>query len=79
MKKILISLLAIFCFCSCCNNTTPIEHGEVKYLVEEKYMTIGGWHEFVVSDLNTKETRNIRVGEYTYKITNPGDTLTLKF
>lgn len=73
MSKRIIALLFCLCLLSC----TP--KGEYKYLVEEKYQTLGGMNRIVVSDINTKYTHTINVGQYTYEHTNPGDTLIIKY
>ena len=51
---------------------------DTDFLVEEKYMSWNGWYSLVISDLETKSTRTIQVGQYTYENTNPGDTITIK-
>lgn len=78
MKKVLIGLLFLLGLCSCCSGSKNTEMKDTDFLVEEKYMTWNGWYSLVISDLETKSTRTIQVGEYTYESTNPGDTITIK-
>lgn len=78
MKKVLIGLLLLLGLCSCYSGSKNTEVKDTDFLVEEKYMSWTGGYYFVISDLDTKVTHTISVGEYTYKITNPGDTVTIK-
>lgn len=74
MSKRIIAFLLCLCLLSC---NTP--KGEYKYLVEEKYQTLGGMNRIIVSDINTKYLHTINVGKYTYEHINPGDTLIIKY
>lgn len=75
MKKILIGLFILVGLCSCTDTNDEINK---QYLVEEKIECWSKIYKIVISDLETKRTKVIHVGEYTYKITNPGDTITVK-
>ena len=79
MKKVLIGLLLLIGLCSCNESRCYSSKMEdTDFLVEEKYMTWNGWYSLVISDLETKSTRTIQFGQYTYESTNPGDTITIK-
>ena len=82
MKKILIGLFILVGLCSCTDTNDEINdtNDEInkQYLVEEKIKCWDETYKIVISDLETKRLRVIHVGKYTYKITNPGDTITIK-
>lgn len=78
MKKVLIGLLLLLGLCSCYSGSKNTEMKDNDFLVEDKYQSLVGGFYIVISELDTKVTHTINVGEYTYKITNPGDTVTIK-
>lgn len=76
MKKIIVLLITLLCMCACEYNAPS---GEYKYIVEEKYETLGGSYAMWISDINTHRQQRIEVGKYTFETYNPGDTLVFKF
>ena len=78
MKKVLIGLLFLLGLCSCCSGSKNTEMKDTDFLVEDKYQSWAGGYYIVISDLGTKDTYTISVGAYTYEITSPGDTVTIK-